>query len=784
MNLYFNQNGFPMRLNISFKMAVAVLAFSAMATGLWSQTGKISGRLADPAGNGLGDANVVLSGASGGSWSEVTDANGNYEFDVPLGDTYTIDPYSNVYPLNGVTTFDAVLITQYIDGILDFSSPYLIIASDADCSNSVNLADTIEIRKLILGIYTNFPCAGSYRFVSADYVFPDPFTPFPFPETIVVNNLSGDVSDQDFIGIKIADINGSSSVSVTGIKGQVRLDNNSDCLASVTEPPLEDWIVTAYGANNINFTGTTVGTGNYFLNVFPGTYDVVLTPPNALWDICADTVFGVTVGFLDTVSVNYAVQPVTSCPLLDVDLSTIFLRRCFESTYNVFYCNKGTALAEDAYVDVELDPYLLFVSSTLPVAAVNGNTYTFQLGDLEPGQCEQFEIVVEVSCEATLGQTHCSEAQIYPDTSCLEQQFWNGANLEVTSECQNDEVIFTVTNTGEAMTEPVNYIVIEDIMVQMTGGSIQLGTGQSQQITIPANGSTWRIEIEQVPNNPWNTIVSEAIEGCGENNNGTFSLGFVTQFPESEYGGHHDEDCLENIGSYDPNDKQGLPSGVTEQHFIPKGTEIEYKIRFQNTGTDTAFTVRIVDSLSQYLDATTLRPGSSSHPYDFKMTGAGVAQFTFYNIMLPDSNVNEPASNGYVKFSIKPKPNLPNNTAVENEAGIYFDFNPPVITNRTLHTVGEQFLNVSTVVFRPGIDLEVSPNPASDRAIFTIKSATPTEGTLQVFDLQGRLVRTQAFGTNVFELDATGMVPGMYLFRLESGGGVIAAGKLSVQRRD
>lgn len=776
-----------MRINLFSKTTIALLVFLSAAATVWSQTATISGRITTPAGNGLGDVSVGLTNSMGGNWLDMTDQNGFYSFTVPTGDTYVIDPGSNVLPLNGVSTFDVVLIGKHITGELPFTSPYQIIAADADCDNSVQLIDTIEIRKLILGLYAEFPCAGSYRFVDASYIFPDPQNPFPFPETITVTNLSGDVINQNFVGVKIGDVNYSANpggnVEITSIAGRVQLDENQNCVPEGSEPPLGDWLVRCVGSG-ISLYRTTAPTGTYVFNVPPGTYDIILTPPNPLWEICTDTVQDVTVAFAETALVDFAAQVLYECPLLDVDLSAPFLRRCFESTYNVFYCNKGTAVAEDAFVDVELDPFLTVVSSSIPWSAANGNTYTFPIGDVAAGACDYFSIRVNISCDAELGQTHCSDARIYPDTLCFENPLWNGADLEVEAECVGGDVIFTITNNGEAMTEPVNYIVIEDIMVQMTGGSLQLGSGESQTVTIPANGSTWRLELDQAPNHPFGTLVSETIEGCGENGGGAFSLGFVTQFPENERGGHQDEDCQENVGAYDPNDKQGFPRGVLAEHFIPKGTEIEYLIRFQNTGTDTAFTVRILDTLSQFLDLATIRPGGSSHPYDFKILGSGVAQFLFANIMLPDSNVNEPASNGYVKFSIRPKTNLPDNTVVTNRAAIFFDFNEPVITNQTLHTLGEKYLSVSTVVLQNGLALEIYPNPTSERAIFFLKSPTPAEGTLQLFNLQGQLVRTQPFATNTFELNATELPQGMYLFRLESGGRPIAAGKIIVQRHE
>ncbi len=783
-SFFLTKTRFPMHRNTYPKITIALLAFFSALSVAWSQTAIISGRITNVGGSGMEDVTVNLTDNAGGSWSDLTDASGAYQFEVPLGGTYTIDPYSNAFPLWGVTTFDAVLISKQALGELQFTSPYQLIAADVDCSNSVELTDTVVLRKLILGIFTEFPCAGSWRFVPADYVFPNALDPFPFPETITIENLTGNVEEQNFIGVKMGDVNTLGGFQATVLEGQVRIDANQNCLVDDGELPLEDWVVSCYGNNGLYFTTTTSTNGLYYFgNVVAGTYDVVLTPPNQLWGVCTDTVFGVTVSFLDTTQADFSVQAVTSCPLLEVDLGALFLRRCFASSYNVLYCNKGTATAEDAWVEVELDPYLTVTGSSIPWSAVNGNTYTFQVGDVEMGQCASFDIDVEVSCEAVLGQTHCSEARIYPDTLCEEvDPLWNGANLEAEVQCQGDEVVFTITNTGEAMTAPVGYIVIEDIMIQMSD-MILLGSGQSQSITLPANGSTWRVEVDQVPYNPLNTLVSAAIEGCGVNGNGNFSLGFLSQFPESERGAHTDEDCQENIGAFDPNDKQGFPRGVADGHFIAPGTEIEYLIRFQNTGTDTAFNVQIFDTLSQHLDFTTLRPGSSSHPYKFNLLGSGVVQFVFQNIMLPDSNVNERGSHGYVKFSIMPKADLPDPTVVENQAAIYFDFNAPVITNRTWHTVGEQFLSVSTVNLPAGYQLDVYPNPASEKAVFRLSPDAPDQGTLQVYDRQGRLVRHQLFKSRIFELDAGALTPGLYFFRLESEGRAVAAGKLTVLRQ-
>lgn len=146
--------------------------------------------------------------------------------------------------------------------------------------------------------------------------------------------------------------------------------------------------------------------------------------------------------------------------------------------------------------------------------------------------------------------------------------------------------------------------------------------------------------------------------------------------------------------AYDPNDKAVIPAGVGDDQLTLFDTEFEYKIRFQNTGTDTAFTVRIEDDLDPELDWNTFRPVSASHPYEVDMdVESGRVTFLFRNILLPDSTTNEALSHGFVKYQINPLSNLSEETQITNEAGIFFDFNPPIFTNTTLNTMVSTLTN-------------------------------------------------------------------------------------------
>jgi hypothetical protein len=162
---------------------------------------------------GVEEVDVQLSGTS--QLSAMTDVDGMFAFNVPMGGDYTITPVKDVNPLNGVTTFDLVKITKHILAVDLLDSPYKMIAADANKSNSITTFDLVQIRKLILFIDTEFPNNTSWRFVDKDYVFPNPTNPWSqvFPEVINYNNVNQTTLGADFVAIKIGDVNSSAQTN-------------------------------------------------------------------------------------------------------------------------------------------------------------------------------------------------------------------------------------------------------------------------------------------------------------------------------------------------------------------------------------------------------------------------------------------------------------------------------------------------------------------------------------------------------------------------------------------
>ncbi len=226
-------------------------------------------------------------------------------------------------------------------------------------------------------------------------------------------------------------------------------------------------------------------------------------------------------------------------------------------------------------------------------------------------------------------------------------------------------------------------------------------------------------------------------------------------------------------GSFDPNDKQVSPRFITPA-VLAGGEPLEYVIHFQNTGNFPADFVKVIDTLGNTVDPSTFRFISSSHPCTWKMTGHGVVEFYFENIFLPDSTSDEPASHGFVKFSVAPKKDLPLGTYVENFCDIYFDYNDPVRTN-TAETQVVYFVPGEGLVI-PNRQLLVRPNPAAFHLFCDWQQPAPADGRIRLFDATGlpRLEAPVEAGDKHLSIDIQLLAPGLYFVVLEAGNVMLA----------
>lgn len=174
----------------------------------------ISGAIITEDGDSVPGVTVTLSGSVDAT--AITGSNGLYNFFVKQGGSYTVAPSkaNDVVTNNGVTTFDITLMRRHILNNLRFDSPYKVIAADVNNSGAVSTADIPQTRIVVLNNTAKFPGGRLWEFVNSDHQFTEPlpgnsYNPFPFPKTRTYTGIATPQLHQNFIGVKLGDVNGS-----------------------------------------------------------------------------------------------------------------------------------------------------------------------------------------------------------------------------------------------------------------------------------------------------------------------------------------------------------------------------------------------------------------------------------------------------------------------------------------------------------------------------------------------------------------------------------------------
>lgn len=569
------------------------------------------------------------------------------------------------------------------------------------------------------------------------------------------------------------------------IKGTVRIDNNNNCTTEASDNPAHRWWVTAEGSG-FRRSAMTDADGQYSIWMPNGTYTVTASPLNPNYGFCSASTAQVTFNNTqaEVVTTDFLANAKTNCAFLKAFAQNNTMRPCTTTTVQIWYNNSGTRKAENATVTVVLDPALTYQSSSITPVSVQGNTLVFNVGTVEPSadyRYWSFNIQVLPSCSLQIGQQVCVSASIQGSGNCGNAPQWNGAIVAVSGKCLpgQNESVFYIKNIGNAPnSQTLEYIVAEDQIV-LRSGTFQLAPQDSISITVPSSPNAQTIVAQQEPGYPGDTIVTYTLNNCvGMGGTSGHSGGF-----NGNAGPFTQQRCFNVSNSYDPNDKQAWPLGYGPKQIVSPGTTLEYTIRFQNTGNDTAFLVVIRDTLPETLSARSIEPLSSSHPYRMDLFENRILQYTFDHIRLPDSTTNAAGSQGYVKFAIRPRANLPLGTAIRNRAAIYFDYNAPIITNTVLRTIDRYFEVSST--HNPGnlLPVQVFPNPAQYTAWLQLPEGfvSDQELTFALMNSSGQLLQTARFTGRQYEMQCADLPEGLYFWQISKGNRRIASGKVVKQ---
>jgi uncharacterized repeat protein (TIGR01451 family) len=629
---------------------------------------------------------------------------------------------------------------------------------------------------------------GQHYFLARNYAFED-IIPTSDGGFMAVGKRIISVTHQGDTRANLIKLNGNGYIFSNSLKGKVFADSIQNCRLDATEKGLMNRLISVEKGSELKWA-ITDSLGNYEMQIDTGNYLIRSVLPNQNWRFCTPSVSKQILTPERTDTVNFAMQALVNCPQMRISTSTQGSRRCFDNNfYQIRYTNEGTQAAQNAFITLKLDSLLEYVGASRRLSSRVGQMLTFNLGTVPIGFDDQFSVQVRVKCgdSTRLGQSLCTEARIFPDTVCIPAPNWSGANIVVSGRCDRDSVRFLVQNIGTGASSNLRRQIVEDEIVFLNG-TINVPASSSRTISVPANGKTWRLNVDQEPNNPLSNQPTAVVEGCRTSPNQPISTGFVNQFPTDDGSPTIDNVCAQIVGAFDPNDKEGLPQGYKNQRFINQNQAIDYRIRFQNTGNDTAFTVVLRDTLSDFLDISSLKIGASSHKYTWSIEGKNVLVFRFDNIKLVDSFRNESASHGFVAFKINQKKDVALGSIINNQADIYFDYNAPIRTNKTVHTIGKDFIvNILQINANiKNVQINVYPNPFTAQATLDIQGLEKT-GPLSIlsdftlFDAFGRQLRSEKFNDHQFVFERQNLGTGIYFFKIENGGKLIGTGKFLIQ---
>jgi len=191
--------------------------------------------------------------------------------------------------------------------------------------------------------------------------------------------------------------------------------------------------------------------------------------------------------------------------------------------------------------------------------------------------------------------------------------------------------------------------------------------------------------------------------------------------------------------SFDPNDIL-VNKDTLFDNEIASLPQLEYIIRFQNTGNDTAFYVRVDNKISGDLQLNTFEFVSASHACNIEYQSYdSTMKFIFNNILLPDSGINETKSHGYVRYKIKPQSSLMVGETIRNYAMIYFDYNAPVWTNTA--TTDIVLFSSDAEVASQTLSVLLYPSPVEDILRIELKNQLQQHAVIELYNTFGQKVK-------------------------------------------
>ncbi|MEX1187873.1 MAG: T9SS type A sorting domain-containing protein [Bacteroidia bacterium] len=552
--------------------------------------------------------------------------------------------------------------------------------------------------------------------------------------------------------------------SCNSITGKVFLDSSSNCEEDQNEIRIPRAKVGIIGNNNTSQYDTYTNEEGIFNLIYPlnlGDVVIGLIPTTPFFDqLCAPvpSIIPESSTAQNIVGVELAANALLDCYQLQVNHSNAFMRNCLVNTRLFTISNIGSQTSEPTALFVNYPSYLFPISNSPNLTYFDPHSFQFSIPSIPAFSQFQFTIQDSVDCETPPQFEACVTAWLENPSNCGPSP--ESASLKIIDNCdfQSSNRNITVINIGESEVSEASNIQLRSNGLILLNEQLNLLPGE--EITYENVDLTYStLYINRELNNQYIASLT-----CDEGQLNEFYYVDNLMFPQLSEGSTV---CDLVRNSYDPNDKTGFPAGEGAEHLISKNDRLKYRIRFQNTGNDTAYKVVIRDTLPGFLDESSVVLGMSSHPFRHERHSNELI-FIFDPIALIDSATNVEASQGFVEFNIIQKADNPESYIINNSASIYFDFNDPIITNTYSYTVEPLVgLEETEVIY-----YNVFPNPGKDVLNIQLDNflaSNKANTQVKITDLSGRVVMLSSQNSNFITVQVSSLVSGLYFIEVYNG---------------
>lgn len=595
---------------------------------------------------------------------------------------------------------------------------------------------------------------------------------------------------------------------LSSIKGSVFPDFNSNCTYNKSsEYNIPNVVVYNKAENNYAVSNDSI----YTVYIFDRDTAVlkIINLDSNLYTACGkDSIVVNMTGKKDTSGIDFPIRSNKAGHCINITAFSSGITRLGSwGQYQLNYQNNAFDTAYSAYIEIEIDTAAIDSIKSPYSFTMTGNILRINLGHIRPFGFSSLSYSIKLKTTVINGSIHCHRAKVFPICNLYPNTVYDSSEIQPMMRClPNDTVEFSLKNIGAKDQRYWGLVKsYEDIIIFKTD-SFKLNKGDRRiwKFRLDSN-KVYTAEVFNSNFHPVTPILIRHNDICA-NKRPMIPSNPALNFSRHDEAKEYEEACALIRGSYDPNIKSVQPVGMFTEHYTSTGTELKYRIDFQNMGTDTAFRVVLIDTLSSFLNIASFVPGVSSHPYSIEFGGRAV-KFIFDPIRLIDSRTNEPASHGYVNFKIKHIQGITPKTKIENKADIYFDYNAYVRTNTVFNTIFDTIqiyvpkakdttTKKDTTVEKDTtggkdttnsiLDVDqgsvlIFPNPTTDK--FVIQMSEPVKDlTIEIYDVRGRMMKAVSSSNDItIEVSAQGMSKGIYSIRCMSGEKLIVVKKVMVE---